>query len=62
MTFLEQFVDFQRIVGELTRLRNHNCAFKEDSLELFFFAEGTRAAGAVRVANLMRPYLEAIVS
>src|SRR2546429_83248 len=40
MTFKEQYVDFQRIVWEVKRLRDHNLSFKNDSLELFFFAEG----------------------
>jgi hypothetical protein len=29
------------MVGELSRLRAHNMSFEADSLELFFFAEGT---------------------
>src|SRR4051812_30550225 len=41
MTFKDRYVDFQRIVWELKRLRDHNMSFKHDSLDLFFFAEGT---------------------
>lgn len=41
MSFKDRFRDFQRIVWELKRLRDHNTSFKQDSLELFFFAEGT---------------------
>lgn len=40
MSFKEQYVEFQRIVGELKRLRDHNVSFDADSLELFFMAEG----------------------
>jgi hypothetical protein len=40
-SFKEQFREFQRMVLELKRLRNHNVTFQSDSYEMFFMAEGT---------------------
>jgi hypothetical protein len=40
MTFKDKYMDFQRLVWELNRLRSHNVSFDADSLELFFLAEG----------------------
>jgi hypothetical protein len=40
MTFKDRHIEFQRIVQELSTLRNHNVSFEADSLDLFFIAEG----------------------